>query len=85
MRIDTIDDWRKLAEKTLPALCDYASAFSVEWDHHLAQKLFEDQSNRRLASMLDKLWADLPDHPAIRVAPFFDLCDLCSERWVLDA
>jgi hypothetical protein len=85
MNIKTVEDWRTLAAQTMPKLPEYASNFRrVNWDADKAQAAYDAGDNRKLANMFEKLWADLPDSASIRFAPFFDLCDLCSERWVMD-
>lgn len=85
MNIKTLEDWRTLAAQTMPKLPEYASNFRrVNWNADKAQAAFNDGRNVELADMFEKLWSDLPDSASIRFDPFFELCDLCSERWVMD-
>lgn len=88
--IRTRDEWIASAEQTIPLLRDYADQFAVTrgtWNEDEANQLLADIKSggkgfTRLANMFEKLWIALPDHAGIREHPFFDLCDLCSERWV---
>lgn len=90
MDIKTKDDWIKLAEQTIPELANYAAHFASSrgsFDEAKATALLESvkaggKGFTRLADMFEALWTALPDSGSIRFAPFFDLCYLCSERWV---
>lgn len=79
------EDWAKLAEQVLKQLPSYMRNFkSVDWNQEKAEKFFQEKQFGRLANMFETLWFELPDSQIIRFGPFFDLCDLCSERGVLN-
>lgn len=83
MEIRTLTDWVALATKTLPLIPDYARDQKRSWDDGEAAKLLASSDYKTLAKMLNQFWAKLPDNASIRRKPFFDICDLCSEDWVL--
>jgi hypothetical protein len=82
MIIKTPDDWWELAEETLPKLPEYARRFMTNYDREKAERLLKAKDHRQLHSLLETLWFELPETPAIRIEPFNSLCDLCSEHWV---
>jgi hypothetical protein len=76
------DDWWKSANETLPRLPEYALENGCDWNVAKAELALREKDWRKLSSMFERLWADLPDSPSIRYGAFGDLCDLCSEIWV---
>lgn len=52
------------------AVCDRMSKVDIE------KQLY---GPLELHVALNEFWCDLPDDPAIRRGPFFELCDLCVE------
>ncbi len=87
MKIETKEDWLGSAAETIGQLPDYAAEFRCNFDAEKAFDLLKTatmtgEAPTQLHSMFEKLWSDLPDHPAIHTGPFNDLCDLCSEIWV---
>lgn len=84
MIIKDKNDWVELARVTLPLVPEYASSNGVKWDALKAEHSLGVGKYGTLYRMLETLWQDLPDHAGIRRRPFFDICDLCSECWVLE-
>lgn len=88
MQIKTKEDWIALAEQTVPKLGDYIVEQLPRADRDVAQAALDtDLANEdwdALHTKFEEIWASLPDNPSIRHAPFFDLCDLCSEYWVFE-
>lgn len=82
--IQTKSDWIESAKATLPKLHDYAAENGCDWDRQKAADFLAVEDYHSLAGMFEDLWIRLPDRGSIRFGPFFDLCDLCSERWALD-
>lgn len=87
MVIKTKGDWIALAKQTVPLLPDYMASQmqvdSTKVETELAE-LLEAEDWPMLLTRFNEIWAWLPDRPSIRVRPFFDLCDLCSEAWALE-
>lgn len=84
MNIQTKADWIKLAKLTIPKLPAYMAEFGAtetEVETELTG-LLETQNWKSLRKRFHEIWNWLPDNSSIRHAPFFDLCDLCSEDWV---
>lgn len=87
MDINTKEDWVNLARETIPLLPDYMQSQSgnINPDMVLTELtgLLEAGNLQKLHGRFEEIWAWLPDRPDIRVKPFFDLCDLCSESWAI--
>ena len=88
MIIKTQDDWWKLAIATLPLVKDYIleltdGTFSDIIDKRIeeASGYIENKNHKELYVWFHGLWSALPDREEIRVRPFFDICDLCSEYY----
>lgn len=82
--IESKADWISLAEKTIPRLRTYAAEFGIEFHPEDALILMAAHEYKQLARLFHRLWEELPNSPAIRKPPFFELCALCSEAWALD-
>lgn len=83
MVIKNTQDWIELARKTIPRLNDYSLEFGRRFDEEQATSFLDRGQYISLHGMFSSLWMRLPDSKDIRFGPFFDLCDLCSEDWVL--
>lgn len=88
MIIKTKDDWIELAKKTVPLLPDYMASMSGNVEPSMVEieltRLLEAKDWPKLHGRFQEIWNWLPDAPHIRVRPFGDLCDLCSEYWVFE-
>lgn len=74
--------WIKLAEETIPHLPEYICKFrnfNPEMIDAELNSLLKKKDFNMLHLRFSQLWDCLPDSPNIRIYPFSDLCDLCSE------
>ena len=86
MRIETKEDWIKLATKIIPDIPKYMADHSGQVQPEMVEaeltKLLEAKDWEKLHTRFEEIWNWLPDNASIRYYPFFDICDLCSEYWV---
>jgi len=88
MEIKNREDWIALAKQTVPLLPEYMADMHGNVDAGAVEEvlsvLLEGENWMGLCSKFNEIWSRLPDASYIRRRPFFDLCDLCSESWVLE-
>lgn len=77
-------DWVKMAHDVIPQLPDYAREMGCAFHQDRAQGYWMTADYKPLWRMFQQLWEDLPEAGRIRVGPFFELCELCSEVGALD-
>lgn len=80
----TADDWWDTVAHVSPALPSYASTWRIAWNESKFEQSISERDRAGVQTELHRLWSELPDSPEIRRGPFFDVCDLLSESWVLE-
>lgn len=70
----------KISREEHDALVD--KVFAYDYYVHIFQKLdleyIDQKKDQQTAEFWNDFWIYLPDHPAIRREPFFDICDIAE-------
>lgn len=74
-----IEAWRKLAGSTIPQLEAYCAMFGMMINAAAMQQLLDDHNDIALFIAFKTIWDDLPDIPAIHIAPFDAISALVAE------
>ena len=70
------DEWRQLALITVPQLEKYCAEFGIVINGEALLQHVKDHDDWTVYIVLESIWDDLPNIPAIHVAPFDAICSL---------